>query len=445
MTFFGALGTAVQGINAQAAAIGHISDNVANASTNGYKQVNTIFGDLVSNKVLGDSAGIDSNRHMGVTADAQFGNRRQGAIVRDNSSTTSIAITGNGFFPVSKPTGFDPVTREPNGFENTVYYTRLGDFRLDNSNRLVNSAGYYLQAVTTAPGQTVAAGTRPEDFVIDTADIEPVPTSNVFSQINLPATALPGKQVTTGIGVVDADSNEQNFQVIWTKTATDTWDITINTTQATPSSFGPVTATFLNGTLNTLTSADANVVVTAAGDATLTMDVDYGPGVQNIVLNIGEFGGGFSSNAASSTTQFAGETREASNIGLTQNGLLGGEFQYVSFREDGQIIYNYANGRSQTGGQVMLGNFREADKLDRLDGTTFIANSDSGVVRFGAPADPDSTTGAGTLIAGALEASTVDIAEQMTKLMVAQQAYSMNGQVISAADAMLSRAVDMKR
>lgn len=445
MTFFGALGTAVQGINAQAAAIGHISDNVANATTVGYKQVNTLFGDLVNNKLLGDSKNIDSNRHMGVVANAEFGNRRQGTINRD-SSTTSIAISGNGFFPVARASGIDTATGEPEAFETSLYYTRLGDFRLENSNRLVNSAGFYLQAIPLAPGQTApATGGVPQDFVVDTADIDPVETTQVFSTINLPATALVGKQVTTGVGVVDANSEEQNFQVIWTKTAADTWDITINTTQATPNSFGPVTASFLNGTLNALTSGDANVTTTAAGQATLTMTVDYGAGAQTIVLDIGEFNGAFDVTATSGTTQYAGEDREASNIALSQNGLRGGEFQYVSFQEDGQIIYNYANGRSRTGGQMLLANFPEPDKLDRLNGTTFIANGVAGDVVYGQPRDPNSDTGVGSLVAGALEASTVDVAEQMTRLIVAQQAYSLNGQVITASDQMLSRLIDMKR
>src|SRR5690606_15839986 len=136
---------AVQGITAQAAAIGHISDNVANATTKGYKQVNTYFSDMVFNKLQGESPYIDSNRHMSVMARADFQHRQQGTILKD-SSFTSIAISGNGFIPVSKPTGLDSVTREPTGFEEATYYTRLGDFRLESSNRLVNSAGYYLQA-----------------------------------------------------------------------------------------------------------------------------------------------------------------------------------------------------------------------------------------------------------------------------------------------------------
>lgn len=432
---FGSLDTAVMGINAQARAIGNISDNVANATTNGYKTVNTYFSDLVFNKVTGGSPVLDDNRNMGVLAQADFQNRAQGALIRDNS-TTSIAITGNGFIPVAKPTG--TANGAPTGFETATYYTRLGDFHMDNSNRLVNSAGYYLMATT-------AGGTTPTDFVVDTSDIAPIVTSTVDYTINLPSSALPGKQITNGIGVIDSESEERNFQVVWTKTGTDAWDMTLNTSGGTPASFGPVSVTFTNSTLTSMTTADGNLAVTnGTGAATVTLNVDYGNGAQAITLNLGQFGSTFDVSASSSLTQYPTSDREPSNVNLTQNGRVGGEFDYVTFDEDGQIIYNYDNGRSQVGGQLLLGMFREPDELDRVDGTTYRAGDTarSGTVVYGSP---NGTSGAGSVTAGALEQSTVDIADQMTRLIVAQQAYSMNGQVITASDQMWSRAIDMKR
>lgn len=434
---FGSLDTAVMGITAQAKAIGHISDNVANATTNGYKTVNTYFSDLVFNKLPGNSSVVDSNRNMGVLANADFQNRKQGTLIRDNSPS-SIAITGNGFIPVARATGVDSATGEPNGFETTMYYTRLGDFHMDNSNRLVNSAGYYLRAAAVG-------GTTPTDFVVDTSDIAAIPTSTVDYTINLPASALTGKQITNGIGVIDSESEERNFQVVWTKTGTDAWNMTLNTTGGTPASFGPVAVTFNNSTLAGMTTTDAALAVTnGTGPATVTLNVDYGSGAQAITLNLGEFGATFDASASSSLTQYSTSDGEASNVGLSQNGRLGGEFEYLTFDEDGQIIYNYENGRSQVGGQLLLGNFREPDRLDRIDGTTYRATDTniSGAVVYGTPGG---TTGAGHINAGALEQSTVDIADQMTRLIVAQQAYSMNGQVITASDQMWSRAIDMKK
>lgn len=437
MTFYGALGTAVQGISAQASAIGHISDNVSNATTKGYKQVSTLFSDLVFNKVFGESPSIDSNRHMGVTSIADFNHRKQGTIV-GASSLSSIAISGNGFIPVSKPIGLDSVARTPTDFEDATYYTRLGDFRLEGSNRLVNSAGYYLQAA--AVGET-----QPSDFVVDDTAIAAVPTSVVDYQVNLPGSAQVGRNYANGIGIVDANSVERNFQIVWEKTGPDAWDMTINTAGGTPASFGPIAFTFLNGVLDTMTTADPALTLTAAGAASASFSTDFGSGAQALTLNLGTFGGGFDPQATSGLTQYSSQNDDLSNVNLRQNGLPGGEFSYVTFGDDGQIIYNYTNGRSQVGGQLLLANFPEPDRLDRVDGTSFLESGVSGDVVFGIPGDPDGDTGVGNLVSSALEESNVDVSEQMTRLIVAQQAYSMNGQIITAANEMLSSAVDMKK
>ena len=74
-----------------------------------------------------------------------------------------------------------------------------------------------------------------------------MPTSSVDYVINLPASALTGRTITNGIGVIDSTGVEQQFQVKWQKTATDTWNMTVNTPDGTPASFGPVTVTFANG------------------------------------------------------------------------------------------------------------------------------------------------------------------------------------------------------
>ena len=432
MTLFGSLGTAVMGINAQAAAIGHISDNVANASTNGYRQVSTYFADLVTNKLTGDSPVIDSNQNMGQIALADFNNRKNGQIVHDDS-LTSFAVNGNGFIPVARATGFSATDGTPTSFDDRTYYTRLGDFHMDNSNRLVNSAGYYLQAAAVG-------GTTPGDFVVDTDDIAATATSNVNYVLNLPSSALVGRTITNGIGVIDANGTEQQFQVQWRKTATDTWDMTINTPNGTPSSFGPVTVTFNNGTLATVNSG--TVTVNTAGNVTATVAPDFGSGAQSITLTLGQIGGTFSTSNTSGLTQYATNDANESNYNITQNGLKNGTFQNVSIDEDGQIIYNYGNGRTQVGGQILLANFPEPDRLDRVDGTAFTETSVSGDVVYGTPGG---TAGVGQLVSSAVEQSNVDVAEQMTKLISAQQAYSLNGQVITASDQMLSRLIDMKQ
>ena len=288
MTINGVMSVAVQAITAQSMAISNISDNVANATTVGYKAVETQFLDVLQGMQATSSPVLGGTKQGGVIAYADFANRGQGQIV-DDDSDTSAAISGNGFFAVAKPTGVDPETGEPTGFENAVYYTRQGDFHLDSSGRLVNSAGYYLM------GSASGTGTTPSVLTIDTGD-----------------------------------------------------------------------------------------------------------------------------NAADS-------------------GFTG-----VSIGDGGVITAHYSDKTTSAQGQVLLANFREPDKLDRVDGNAFIATTESGAAVYGNPMAGTNRAGIGTIVGGALEQSTVDTANQMTKLIVAQQAYSMNSQVIQTANAMMSTVMDMK-
>src|SRR3546814_5735056 len=108
MSITGAMQTAISGLNGQSTAIGYISDNVANASTTGYKRVESRFQTLIT------QSSAQSNTHSpgGVLNNAFFANNIQGAITQVPGATTSVAISGNGFIPVSKANGVDANTGE---------------------------------------------------------------------------------------------------------------------------------------------------------------------------------------------------------------------------------------------------------------------------------------------------------------------------------------------
>src|SRR3546814_7469167 len=89
--------------------------------------------------------------------------------------------------------------------------------------------------------------------------------------------------------------------------------MTVNTPDATPAGFGPVTVTFANGVLSTMTSTDPNITVTAAGNAVATLSPDFGSGAQAITFNLGTFGGAFSTANTSGLTQFATNDANESN------------------------------------------------------------------------------------------------------------------------------------
>ena len=454
MSFFGALGTAVTGVNAAATWVGNISDNIANSTTNGYKAVETRFSDLVNNKLLGDSPVIDSTKHGGVTAYAKFENRAQGGYLQ-TGVTTNFAISGAGFVPVGKPDSVTYTTANGETVKNvtlddTTYYTRLSDFTLDSGNYLVNSAGYYLLA---SPIGT----TNPSLFQLDDSPIAPVPTSQIDYIANLPANATSGTTFSNAVTVYTSDttSTGEGVTMNWVRGAGNTWDLTIDAGDTGQTSFGPITVSFADGStppfqsgrLESLTTADAGVTVTASADgspASISFTADFGGTQQALTLNLGNYNGGFDATATSGLTQFSTTNATISNLNIEQNGLQGGDFSYISFNDRGHIVYNYDNGRSQTLFQVTLGNFNEPDRLDRVDSTAFLPTSASGTVFLGNADDPDNPAGVGSFVASTVEQSTVDVAEQMTNLIQAQQAYGLNGQVITAADQMLSRLIELK-
>lgn len=154
MSFFGSINSATEALNAFSIQIGNISDNIANASTTGYKSVETRFSDIVATKLNGASPVLDSTVKGSVAASAHFANRAQGQITADTDNPSYAAVSGNGYFPVAKATGMDPATETPTGYESTPYFTRQGDFHLDNAGHLVNSAGYYLMTANASGSGT---------------------------------------------------------------------------------------------------------------------------------------------------------------------------------------------------------------------------------------------------------------------------------------------------
>ncbi|WP_428246732.1 flagellar hook protein FlgE [Ferrovibrio sp.] len=458
MTFFGALGTAVSGVNAAATWVGNISDNIANSTTNGYKVVNTAFSDLVHNKVLGESPVIDSTKQGGVLASAKFENRAQGGYLQTFQST-NFAVSGQGFIPVGRPTSIVDTTTggisdRTVTVDSATYFTRLGDFHMDAGNYLVNSNGYYLLA-------SPLGSTTPQLLKVDDSPIEAIPTTTVSFTANLPSNATAGAQSRYAIPVYDPNSTattgQHDLQVTWTKSATaNEWQLQIDAGETGQTSFGPVTVTFADGTappfaagrLQSLATADAGLTLTPStdgGPATITLNPEFGGAAQPITLDLGTFNAGFSATATAGLTQYTTPGGLPTNVDFSQDGLPGAEFKNVSFNELGHIIYNYGNGRTQTLYQVTLANFREPDRLDRLDDTTFQPTTASGNVIYGNSDDPDNPAAVGRFVTATVEQSTVDIAEQMTFLVQAQQAYGMNSQVITAADQMLSRLIDLKR
>ncbi|WP_350334858.1 flagellar hook protein FlgE [Coralliovum pocilloporae] len=455
MGIFNALFSAVGGLQAQSFALENISGNIANSQTVGYKRLDTSFQDLISS----DASTVARQFAGSVLARSQATNSIQGA-VQSTAVDTNIAINGEGFFVVSSRIG------DNNGqpiFSGTDLYTRRGDFDLDNSGFLVNGGGYYLQALPLDPSTGNPQGSTPEAINVGAGFLAAEATTTIEYRANLasfPRTTDADSDVadselldpadftndptTGGAGTVigsentlflensiaggsitafDSNGTPVDIQLRWAKTSNtspETWNLFYqNDASATGTDVGwtNVGADYEFDASGTMTSSTNTVTVN-----NLTV---RGLNLGNITL----------SHGSSGLTQFDDSNGVARITDLTQNGSPAGELVDVSI-EDGRIIANYSNNRSQAIAQIPLAVFNAPNQLKLEDGGAFSANTQSGQATLG---------GTGSITGNAVEASNTDIASEFSKLIVTQQAYTANTRVVTTTDEMLSEITNIIR
>jgi flagellar hook protein FlgE len=260
MGIFDALNTAVAGLQSQSYALQNISGNISNASTIGYKGIDTSFEDLVA-QASSPSAQVAG----GVQALSQQTLTTSGT-VSASTVATNMAINGDGFFSVQKPTSI--VDNQP-VFSGVTDYTRAGDFQVNANGNLVNGAGYYLMGVTVDPKTGNPLGSVPQVLQFQNNFVPAQATSNIQYAANLPTiptttastTATPGTLVADG--GLDPSSFSQNPLVLGTPATpfgdnTVTGAAALNTSSITGWTPGPVT---------TATALSSIAVATTTGNA----------------------------------------------------------------------------------------------------------------------------------------------------------------------------------
>ena len=182
---------------------------------------------------------------------------------------------------------------------------------------------------------------------------------------------------------------------------------------------------FRVGTGNVIGSG-AGYSYTRAGNFTL----DSGG---NLVTQSGEFVIGYKPGTVSPNFTPANETKLTVPAGAKD----------VSIGSDGTVTYVDATNTVQTLGQISLAKFANPGGLERTSGNLFALTTNSGAESTAVPGD--ATTGMGTLAAGSVEMSNVDLAQEFTTMITAQRAYEANSRVISTADQMLQTLVNLGR
>ena len=145
----------------------------------------------------------------------------------------------------------------------------------------------------------------------------------------------------------------------------------------------------------------------------------------------------YNSDGAGRLTQFA-QTSEPS--ATTQDGSAAGQLNSVSLSDGGLLVARYSNGQQVTVGQLAVATVRNPDTLKA------VGNNLQATVATAAPSIGTSGSGGrGQVVGGAIEASTVDIAQQFTELITMQRSYQANSKVVTTSDQMLQDTLNMKQ
>ncbi|HUA07838.1 MAG TPA: flagellar hook-basal body complex protein [Candidatus Acidoferrales bacterium] len=125
---------------------------------------------------------------------------------------------------------------------------------------------------------------------------------------------------------------------------------------------------------------------------------------------------------------------------VSQNGYSAGTLSNFTVGEDGTITGSFTNGQSKTLAQLAIATFQNEDGLERIGGNQFIQTAASGLAQVGTA----NSGRYGSIVAGSLEESNVNLANEFTNLIVAQRAFQANSRGIETADANLQTVIALQ-
>lgn len=498
------MNSAVSGLRAHQQMLDVVGNNIANVNTPGYKAGRTTFSDILSQTVAGATApsealgGTDPQQvGLGVRTGAITNLFTQGGILTTNKPT-DLAIQGDGFFVLSdgsanyysragafevdsagnlvdSVTGYrvqgaggdinispsatsPPVATSTASFAGNLDVTTAAGSSYTSTIAVNDSlGGSHNLAVTftkTAAGVWTYGVSDTDSTMSVASGASGVLTFTSSGAISSGSTAVgssfaaPAAGTTFIVGVngganqtatflatdttaalVAARINSSITELTASVTPAGTIQITSNTPGATAAlAVGAGTA---NAALGFVSGAAFPAVSTASGLITLNFTNGAASG-QAVTLDFG---------SAASNTPVTGFDSPSTLALDSQNGYASGTLQTFSIGTTGSINGTFSNGRVQAMGTLRLATFANPAGLSKVGSNLFRETSNSGVANVG-----DAGTGRrGTLAPGSLEGSNVDLADEFTKLIVAQRGFQANARVITTSDEVLQEAVNLKR
>lgn len=425
MSLTNSLYIGISGLQAHGEAIGVVGDNIANASTVGYKRNRAGFSDMLGGELnsqrLGGGVRLSGTQTMW----------DQGAVTQTGNAL-DLAIRGGGMF----------ILQGNHGGQNGQYFTRDGRFHLDDQGYVTNLQGLRLQGFTIdASGTRALAAT---DLPLGSRESPPAATTTANMTLNLDANAtIPAawdplnpnttSNYATSETVYDSLGTPHHVEVYFRAQGAGSWEYhamvddgelaggvtgtltEIGSGQLTFNTSGALTSQTTTGSANFAGAAPGQVIQFTFGD-----DIASG------------------GTGLAGTTQFAG----ASSVNaLDIDGRAAGKLTDIAISDDGKIRGVFDNGDRIELAQIAVADFASEDGLERVGDGLMI-----GTARSGNPLiDVAGTGGRGAVSAGALESSNVDLGNELVTLIAYQRAFQANAKTVTTADEMMQDVNNLKR
>ncbi len=442
-----------------------LGNNIANVNTTGFKKGRVTFQDMLSQTLSGaakptdEVGGVNPQQvGLGMMVSTIDTIHIQGAL-QSTGVMTDVALQGNGFFVLNQG--------------DKTYFTRNGAFSLDENGKLVNPAngqrvqGWMAQTVNGVTMVNNSAST--EDLIIPVGSKDPARATTAVQfacnldkrTIEIPEGAAPETVIQgtwqTSFDVFDTFGRAHKLQANFSKVtgSPNRWQVQVQVDPAAERSTNTsvqvsrqgaaanaANAFFVDfdnlGSLLGVSDAAGNAVNAGGLQVNISYDVPDTTVPANLqrqtfTMNLGQVGA-----YKDAVTQFA---ESSSTKAIKQDGYSMGYLESFKIDQAGGITGVYSNGSNRVIGQLALASFTNPGGLEKAGENVYMKSNNSGEPNIG----PSGIAGKGKVIAGTLEMSNVDLAEQFVDMIVTQRGFQANSRTITTTDQMLQELLTLKR
>lgn len=410
----------LSGLDAAASSLDVIGNNVANASTVGFKRANANFAD-----VFAASLGIVGASQIGIGV--SIGAIQQ-QFTQGNLTTTDnaldLAVNGGGFFRMSD--------------DGAISYTRNGQFHIDNQGYIINDQKLRLTGYPVSVTGAITPA-NPIELQLSASQIPPRATSDPLSGDVAAVLNLDSRDTVPVLSPFDY-TNPSTYNFSTALTVFDTLGVSHNLTTyyvlnaPTPPTGGEWTVHATLDGANPQILPGGNLVFDTSG--ALSSAPTY-------TLPSWPLSSGAVTPWSPGVIDFTGTTQygSASSVDrLTQGGYATGSLVGIGVLSDGIVQGRYSNGQTRSMGQLVLATFADPNGLLNLGNNQWTATSTSGPELVGAPASGSR----GVIQSAAVEDSNVDLTNELVAMITAQRNYQANAQTIKTQDQIMQTLINLR-